>query len=676
MPSNRSFLISIVAVLLAVSDVATAQNWTLTSAPTNNWSAICGSGDLNLLAAAEAVGSIYYSSNAGLNWFNSNAGTNSWSSMDSSTNGRFMVAAASRGTIWKSSDLGVTWTTTAAPSNDWVAVALSGAGDRLIAAGSGTVWLSTNFGSDWKLSGAPIVGYPTPWKTVASSSDGKTLVAAQTTFLGAVFASTNFGMDWVNINSGEPWQFASISADGTTVALSSCCEARVFVSTNVGFTWSPSSYGFWGSQSMSADGKKILATEFALPILVTANAGANWTLLNNSPTQTWTAVKLSEDGNHAILTSSNGGIYRWQSLSPFIAGQPQDATVLSAESASLTVATFSATLPFYQWQLNGTNVSGATNSTLVIANATTLNTGNYSVIVSNSCGEAISSNAIITVVPAFLSTGAANSGIADAILSGSVTTGSNATVVWFNWGLDTNYGNATAPVPVTNGAVSLAFTNRITGLAPYTTFHYQAVASNSSGVVLGSDASFITSPRFLPITGSNGIWSGIAWSADGSKLFASDSGALSLSTNFGASWTPLNNPLVSVFIPSSNGTALAAMQGNQFYRSTNLSSWSTNTTPVTFSSFAASADLAKLTAISGSQIYTSTNGGVSWQLTGAPGISWYGPTPPDWCPSLPPRTEPSLRPWPSWALGKVTAAQYTCPPIPGHPGDLFSQIPA
>jgi hypothetical protein len=280
-------------------------------------------------------------------------------------------------------------------------------------------------------------------------------------------------------------------------------------------------------------------------------------------------------------------------------------------------------------------MTGATNATLTLTSISPSNSGTYSVLVSNTFGAVLSSNATLTILPSTVSTLSADWGISDAILAGSVSTGSNSTFVWFNWGVDTNYGNATPAYPVPDGAVSLNFSNRITGLPPHTGYHYQAVASNALGVVLGSDASFTTAQRFVPITGTNGVWGSLAWSADGGKMYAVSGQTLFLSTDAGTVWTPISDAGFSAVVVSADGMKVAAISGSLFYFSTNSgATWRTNSTPVAFSLFnttgegnplAASADLNTLIAVDGSQaslIWISTNAGVTWQPSGAPAAWW------------------------------------------------------
>src|SRR6185369_12847503 len=52
----------------------------------------------------------------------------------------------------------------------------------------------------------------------------------------------------------------------------------------------------------------------------------------------------------------------------------------------------------FQWRKNGTNLSGATSSSLTLVNIQTNSAAYYSVLVANSAGYVISSNALLTIL--------------------------------------------------------------------------------------------------------------------------------------------------------------------------------------------------------------------------------------------------------------------------------------
>jgi hypothetical protein len=93
--------------------------------------------------------------------------------------------------------------------------------------------------------------------------------------------------------------------------------------------------------------------------------------------------------SNAILTVTN--------IPPTITVQPTNQTV-GVGSTVTNAVTATGTLPLsYQW-LNGTNlVNDATNNLLIITNAQTTDSGNYTVIVTNFGGSVTSSVAILTV---------------------------------------------------------------------------------------------------------------------------------------------------------------------------------------------------------------------------------------------------------------------------------------
>jgi len=80
-----------------------------------------------------------------------------------------------------------------------------------------------------------------------------------------------------------------------------------------------------------------------------------------------------------------------------------------------------------------------------------------------------------------------------ATLAGVMNPGSLPTRAWFEWGANTNYGNATSPQAVLSGTNNFNLARTITGLAPGGTYHFRCVATNALGVAYGQDAVFTTS---------------------------------------------------------------------------------------------------------------------------------------------------------------------------------------
>jgi uncharacterized repeat protein (TIGR03803 family) len=129
--------------------------------------------------------------------------------------------------------------------------------------------------------------------------------------------------------------------------------------------------------------------------------------ISGSATNDLTIADLSDsDAGSYLVTITNA----WGSITssvinlvvvdpPVMVTQPTNRVVLAGTPASFG-ATFSGSTNFfhYQWQFNGTNISAATSSSYNITRTTTNQGGNYTLIVTNLAGRAVSSNAALTVV--------------------------------------------------------------------------------------------------------------------------------------------------------------------------------------------------------------------------------------------------------------------------------------
>ena len=99
-----------------------------------------------------------------------------------------------------------------------------------------------------------------------------------------------------------------------------------------------------------------------------------------------------------------------------------------------------------------------------------------------------------------------------ATLNGSVNPAGLPTSAWFEWGTTTNYGNVTPPQAFGSGTGGTNFSQLVSATSGGVTYHFRAVASNSLGLVSGTNQSF-TVPIFYNIgAGLTGVGdSGGAW---------------------------------------------------------------------------------------------------------------------------------------------------------------------
>ena len=79
--------------------------------------------------------------------------------------------------------------------------------------------------------------------------------------------------------------------------------------------------------------------------------------------------------------------------------QPQSVVVNANGTAVFAVTALSSSPLTYQWQLNGSNISGATSSILMISNVTPTNLGTYSVLIINDTSAATIGNAVLSMPP-------------------------------------------------------------------------------------------------------------------------------------------------------------------------------------------------------------------------------------------------------------------------------------
>ena len=99
----------------------------------------------------------------------------------------------------------------------------------------------------------------------------------------------------------------------------------------------------------------------------------------------------------AIYTAGAGGKCKAGGGLSIVA-QPQSQTVPAGGAALFTVTAMGKAPLGYQWQFNGTALTGATNTNLTLGNVQPANGGSYTVVVTNSSASVTSAVAVLTVL--------------------------------------------------------------------------------------------------------------------------------------------------------------------------------------------------------------------------------------------------------------------------------------
>jgi uncharacterized delta-60 repeat protein len=120
-------------------------------------------------------------------------------------------------------------------------------------------------------------------------------------------------------------------------------------------------------------------------------------------------LRMAPDGAFWLGLASAGGmadpvtvLYRLQgTVSPLaLVTSPQSQTVNRGANVTFSVGATGTSRVRYQWRRDGVDISGQTNSTLVLPNAQATDQGSYSVLVSNQSGSQASRSAILVVLGA------------------------------------------------------------------------------------------------------------------------------------------------------------------------------------------------------------------------------------------------------------------------------------
>lgn len=205
------------------------------------------------------------------------------------------------------------------------------------------------------------------------------------------------------------------TSDNTLVAVfSNYGVQNIWYSNNGGTNWTaidgtagagglPDMPVWWAVFEPGSNTKLIIGTEAGVYTTDAVN-GINtvWTPEPSFPLVRVTQLKVRPADNLLVASTYGRGIWTANLTGcalATISTQPQSQSVCSGGNVTFNVAANGTGLT-YQWRKAGANIPGATGTSYTINNVTAADASNYDVVVTNACGGATSSQAILTVTAA------------------------------------------------------------------------------------------------------------------------------------------------------------------------------------------------------------------------------------------------------------------------------------
>jgi autotransporter-associated beta strand protein len=223
-----------------------------------------------------------------------------------------------------------------------------------------------------------------------STSSSYNLTAARTQTSGSLSAAT----PWVNPN-GVTFSAYGFSFVGCTFE----ADSGVTGITMAGSNGTAGGLDSWVNCIIDTNA-------YVSPSVTLSNTYVFWQNNNKDITGsvsiTYTNIQIIgiTNSDPRLLSATNPVVWfsGWlPQLASYIITQPLSLSVAGGQPASFTVVASGVEAPSYQWLKNGTNLNGQTAATFSIATAYAGDAATYSVIVSNTSGFVVSSNATLAV---------------------------------------------------------------------------------------------------------------------------------------------------------------------------------------------------------------------------------------------------------------------------------------
>jgi hypothetical protein len=242
---------------------------------------------------------------------------------------------------------------------------------------------------------------------------------------------------------------------------------------------------------------------------------------------------------------------------PTIRQQPSDQSVHVGGAASFSVLFSGVPAPTFQWARDGVPIPGATDSTLTLAAAATTDQGSYTVTLTNSVGNVVSSGARLVVSPVPVPPSFVTSPVGQtltaggsAIFSATVTGEPMPTLQWLKNGAPiAGATSATLSLNSVQAGDAGAYAVVATSATGTATSPPAALIVNPAGTLATQAAALGASLRLTASLTSNGNPT-YQWLFNGANLAGATGASLALSN-----LQPSNGGLYSVLVTSGGATS-------------------------------------------------------------------------------------------------------------------------
>ncbi|MFO0830285.1 MAG: immunoglobulin domain-containing protein [Phycisphaerales bacterium] len=255
----------------------------------------------------------------------------------------------------------------------------SGCTGASVATGPANSTVCSGAGASFSVTAGGTGPFTYQWRKNTSSISGAT---SSTYSIASTTTADTGSYDCVVTNScgnatSNPATLTVNTAPATSNPSSTTVCSGLPASFTVSASGSPAPTFQWRKNTSNISGAN--SSTYTIPSTSTGDAGSYDCVVTNSCG--------SATSNPATLTVNTG---------PSVTN-PANSTVCAGAAAAFSVSASGSPAPTFQWRKNTANISGANASTYSIPSTTTADAGSYDCVVTNSCGNATSNPATLTV---------------------------------------------------------------------------------------------------------------------------------------------------------------------------------------------------------------------------------------------------------------------------------------